>query len=345
MTPPFAGAPRLTSSPHGFANIDQVWEACREDLQALEGRIRCTIDSSASIINHATSYLFCSGGKRIRPLLLILSARLCDEREHQDRLLLLASAIEYIHTAALLHDDVLDDAAMRRGRDTARLLWGNKASILVGDYLYAYAIDLVITLGSTTIQAALAETCRNMVEGEILQLSHRRNVSISASDYVKIIDHKTACLISTTCMLGALIGDAAAAKKVALAQFGRHLGIAFQLSDDALDYSASQHKLGKAPGQDLYEGKITLPLLHLLSACTREERAVVEQIIEQGGEAPALGLETILRLMGRYQSVAYTLEESRRHTTLAIEELRAFPPSPYRDALEIVADYVVSRDH
>jgi len=344
MTPPFADAPRLASSTAGFANIDQVWEACREDLQALEERIRCAIDSNAPIINHAASYLFCSGGKRIRPLLLILSARLCNEQERQDRLLLLSSAVEYIHTAALLHDDVLDDASMRRGRDTARLLWGNKASILVGDYLYAYALDQVIALGNTAIQAALAETCRSMVEGEVLQLSHRRNVNISAGDYVKIIDHKTACLISTTCMLGALLDSAAPAKKAALAQFGRHLGIAFQLSDDALDYSASQHKLGKALGQDLYEGKITLPMLHLLSACTREERTVVEQIIERG-EAPAHDLDTILGLMERYQSVAYTLEESRRYIALAIEELRVFPPSPYRDALEIVADYVVSRDH
>jgi len=344
MTPPFADAPRLASSTASFANIDQVWEACRDDLQALEGHIRCAIDSSAPIINHAASYLFCSGGKRIRPLLLVLSARLCNEHQRQDRLLLLASAVEYIHTAALLHDDVLDDAAMRRGRDTARLLWGNKASILVGDYLYVQAIDQVITLGNTAIEAALAETCRSMVEGEVLQLSHRRNVHISASDYLKIIDHKTACLISTTCMLGALLGGAAASKTAALAQFGRHLGIAFQLSDDALDYSASQHKLGKALGQDLYEGKITLPLLHLLSACTRDERAVVEQIIERG-ETPAHDLDTILRLMDRYQSVAYTLEESRQYTALAIEELRAFAPSLYRDALEIVADYVVSRDH
>jgi octaprenyl-diphosphate synthase len=344
MASRFAGRPRPALTSAGAAEIDQVWDSCRDELQAVEEHIRHAIDSRAPIINHAAGYLFRSGGKRIRPLLLILAARMCNDRGARERLVLLASSIEYIHAAALLHDDVLDDATLRRGHETARLLWGNKASILVGDFLYTRAVDQVVRLGIPEIESALADACGQMVEGEMLQCAQLQNTHLTETDYVKIIECKTASLICTTCVLGAVLGNAPVASKAALAQFGRLLGIAFQVADDALDYTASPDKLGKALGKDLHEGKITLPLLHLLSACTPEEQQAVQSIIRLDGTAPE-GFDMIRQLMDRYQSVTYALERSRHYMALAIAELRAFPPSVHRDALEVVAEYVVSRDH
>lgn len=345
MSAPFAGNRRSTLPSASHAEIDHVWESCREELDAIEQHIRHSLDSRAPIINQAASYLFRSGGKRIRPLLMVLSARICNDEGPRERLARLASAVEYIHAAALLHDDVLDDAAIRRGRDAARLLWGNKATILVGDYLYTRALDQAIQLGNPKIEAALADACRQMVEGEMLQFSHRHNINITETDYVKIIECKTAALISTACMLGAIISDAPVAGMAALAQFGRQLGTAFQVADDALDYAASPDKLGKTLGKDLHEGKITLPLLHLLSVCTPEEKEPLQRVIECDGALPQQGFDVILQLMERYRSVPYAFERSRHHMALAVTELRAFPPSVHRDALEIVAEYVVSRDH
>jgi octaprenyl-diphosphate synthase len=344
MASRFAGHPRPTLTTPGHVEIDHVWDSCRDELQAVEQHIRRAIDSRAPIINQAAGYLFRSGGKRIRPLLMILAARMCGDRGPSERLLLLASTVEYIHAAALLHDDVLDEAALRRGHETARLRWGNKVSILVGDFLYTRAIDQVVRLGIPEVEAAIADACRQMVEGEMLQCTHRQNVSLTETDYVKIIECKTASLICTTCTLGAILGDASIADKAALAQFGRLLGIAFQIADDALDYAASPDKLGKSLGTDLHEGKITLPLLHLLSVCTPEEKQAAQYIIERDG-APHQGFDVIMQLMERYHSVPYALERSRQHMALAIAELRTFPPSVHRDALEVVAEYVVSRDH
>jgi len=345
MTPPF-DLPRLApSTTTGLASIDQVWDLYRDELRAVEEQLVRSIDSSVPVINHTASYLFQSGGKRIRPLLLILSARLCSGHDSSEQETLLACAVELIHTATLLHDDVLDEAAIRRGHDTARLLWGNKASILVGDYLYTRAIDQVIQLGNREIETTLAAVCQKMIEGEMLQFSLHHNVNITENDCLTIIDNKTASLIATACTLGAILHDAPASQKTALGRFGRYLGLAFQLSDDALDYAAHPDKLGKTIGKDLYEGKITFPLLHLLSACQPDERIVVERIIGHGGEAPPQDSGAIIRLMEQYGSVSYALDRARRYAALAIEELTLFPPSSHRSALEIVADYVVSRDH
>ena len=344
MIPPLNGTPRtLLPSPPAL-DIDQVWDGCRDELQTIEQHIQHAIDSSAPIINTAARYLFRSGGKRIRPLLMILAARLCNERGPRERLVLLASSVEYIHAAALLHDDVLDDAAIRRGREAARLLWGNKASILVGDYLYTRAIDQVVRLGNSDIESALADACRQMVEGEMLQQAHRHNLDITEAEYLKIIECKTASLICTACTLGAALGNASISSKAALAQFGRYLGIAFQVADDALDYTATSDTLGKTPGTDFHEGKITLPLLHLLSVCTPEERQAIRHALTSE-EFSHQRFPVVVQLMEQYSSVAYALERSRHYMTLAISELRAFPASRHRNEMEIVADYVVSRDH
>lgn len=344
MTPSFANAPRFTAPTASFANIDQVWDVYREELHAVEQHIARSVDSRVPVINRAAGHLLQSGGKRLRPLLLLLSARLCNNQGSLEDEIVLASAVEFIHTAALLHDDVLDEAALRRGHETARLLWGNKASILVGDYLYTRAINQVLRLGNSEIETTLADACRKMVEGEMLQFSLHHNVQITENDCLTIIDNKTASLMSAACALGAILSGASPSHKTALTRFGRHLGIAFQAADDALDYAAHPEKLGKTIGKDLYEGKITLPLLHLLSASDPEERAIVERVIEHNGDS-AQDLGVIIGLMERYGSVSYALDRSRHFVSLAMEELHVFPPSSHRDALEIIADYVVSRDH
>jgi len=348
MTPPFADSPRLALPAAGLTGIDQVWDAYREDLQAVEQYIARSVDSQVSVINRAAGHLLQSGGKRIRPLLLLLSSRLCRHRGPMEHEILLAGAVEFIHTAALLHDDVLDEAALRRGHETARLLWGNKASILVGDYLYTRAFDQVLRLGNNEIESMLADACRKMVEGEMLQLSLRHNAAITEADFLTIIDNKTASLMSAACALGAMISGATPREIEGLTRFGRWLGLSFQLADDALDYAAEPDKLGKTIGKDLHEGKITLPLFHLLSACGPEDRDIVERVIrtgwEQGGEV-ARDLGAIFALMARHGSVAYALDRSRHFSALAVEELSTFPPSRHREALELVAEYVVSRDH
>ena len=314
-----------------------------DDLEAVNSRILQHMHSPVALIPQLAGHIIAAGGKRLRPMLTLAAARLCGYRG--DRHVSLAACVEFIHTATLLHDDVLDEAAIRRGHDTARLLWGNKASILVGDYLYTRAIDQVIQLGNREIETTLAAVCQKMIEGEMLQFSLHHNVNITENDCLTIIDNKTASLIATACTLGAILHDAPASQKTALGRFGRYLGLAFQLSDDALDYAAHPDKLGKTIGKDLYEGKITFPLLHLLSACQPDERIVVERIIGHGGEAPPQDSGAIIRLMEQYGSVSYALDRARRYAALAIEELTLFPPSSHRSALEIVADYVVSRDH
>jgi len=356
MTPPFANSPRLALPTASFTNIDQVWDAYREELQAVEQHIARAVDSRVPVINLAAGHLLQSGGKRLRPLLLLLAARLCNHRGPLEDEIVLASAVEFVHAAALLHDDVLDDAALRRGHETARLLWGNKASILVGDYLYTRAIDQVIRLGNSEIETTLVHACREMVEGEMLQFSLHHNIHITENDCLTVIDNKTASLMSAACALAAILSGAPPAQIAALTRFGRCLGVAFQVADDALDYLAQPDKLGKTIGKDLCEGKITLPLFHLLSVCDTDERAVVERIIEHGvehggeqggeqGSAAAQDLGAIIGLMARHNSVSYAIDRSRHFIGLAVEELRAFPPSSHRDAMELIADYVVSRDH
>jgi octaprenyl-diphosphate synthase len=364
MTPPFANVPRLTLPATSFTNIDQVWDAYREELQAVESYIARAVDSRVPVINLAASHLLQSGGKRLRPLLLLLSARLCNHQGPLEDEIVLASAVEFVHAAALLHDDVLDEAALRRGHETARLLWGNKASILVGDYLYTRAIDQVIRLGNSEIETTLVHAVREMVEGEMLQFSLHHNINITETDCLTVIDYKTASLMSAACALAAILSGAQPAQIAALTCFGRRLGVAFQVADDALDYLAQPDKLGKTIGKDLCEGKITLPLFHLLAACDAGERAVVERIIglerglERGfkrgldgeldgaqGVDGGRDLGAIIALMERHGSVPYALDRSRHFIGLALEELRIFPPSSYRDAMELIADYVVSRDH
>jgi octaprenyl-diphosphate synthase len=322
--------------------MTDVWESYREELEGVEDQVRRNLDSSVALVNTVAAHILSSGGKRIRPLLLLLCSRLCGYVGKDD--LLLASLVEYIHTATLLHDDVVDDADLRRGRQTARRVWGNQVSILVGDYLYSKAICHIVGFRNQAINELLSDACRKMAEGEVLQLYFNGNPAMTESEYLRIIEYKTAGLIAASCGIGAIVGEAGAEQQAALFNFGQHLGIAFQLADDTLDYVASNgSRFGKSLGQDLRQGKATLPLLHLLQHCPEQERQMIKDRMETRSLTDA-DLLRIIALMQDYGSIAYAMQRAREFVLAAKRDLAVFEDSSAGRALAIVADYMVSRD-
>ncbi len=327
------------SAPQTMADI---WDTYREELEGVEDQVRKNLDSQVALVNTVAAHILSSGGKRIRPLLLTLCARLCGyaEREH----FLLGCLIEYIHTATLLHDDVVDDADLRRGRQTARKVWGNQISILVGDYLYSKAICRIVDFRNQAINEVLSEACRKMAEGEVLQLYYNGNPALTETEYLRIVEHKTAGLIAASCRIGAIIGGASEDTQASLFRFGQHLGIAFQLADDTLDYAANGDRLGKSLGQDLRQGKATLPLLHLLQHCSEEDRRMITDRMETRKVTDG-DLLHILALMQEFGSLGYAMERARAFVEAANQDLSRFEDSAPKRALMVVADYLVSRDH
>ncbi|HEX7766426.1 MAG TPA: polyprenyl synthetase family protein [Nitrospira sp.] len=322
-------------------SMADVWEAYRAELDGVEHQVRQNLDSSVTLVNTVAAHILNSGGKRVRPLLLLLSARLCGYtgREHYQ----LGSLIEFIHTATLLHDDVVDEADIRRGHRTARKVWGNQISILVGDYLYSKAMGQIVEFRSHGMNEVLAEACTKMAEGEVLQLYYNGNPSMPESDYIKIVEHKTAGLIAAACRMGAILADASEEKQAALFRFGQYLGIAFQVADDTLDYNADGERLGKTLGQDLRQGKATLPLLHLLDHCSEQDRSMIKDRMETRTLSPE-DLERILGLMQSAGSLAYAMERAKTYIAAAQHELDAFEDSSARRALAVAADYMITRD-
>lgn len=328
----------LTSTIHSMAD---VWDAYRQELDGVEQQVRNNLTSSVTLVNTVAAHILTSGGKRIRPLLLLLSARLCGYggREHHQ----LGSLVEFIHTATLLHDDVVDDADIRRGKRTARKVWGNQISILVGDYLYSKAMCKVVEFRSQSINEVLAEACKKMAEGEVLQLYYNGNPAIPETDYIKIVEHKTAGLIAASCRMGAILADATESQQDALFRFGQYLGIAFQVADDTLDYTANGDCLGKTLGQDLRQGKATLPLLHLLRNCSESDRQMIKDRMETRTITDE-DLQRLIQLMGEYGSIAYAMDRAQSYIAAAKQELNTFEDSTAKRALSVAADYMVTRD-
>ncbi len=318
-----------------------VWDAYRLELDGVEEQVKKNLNSSVTLVNTVAAHILNSGGKRIRPLLLLLSARLCGYSgiEHHQ----LGSLVEFIHTATLLHDDVVDDADIRRGRRTARRVWGNQISILVGDYLYSKAMCQVVEFRSQGINEVLADACKKMAEGEVLQLYYNGNPDMPEIDYIKIVEHKTAGLIAAACRMGAILADATDAQQDALFRFGQYLGIAFQVADDTLDYTANGESLGKTLGQDLRQGKATLPLLHLLHHCPEQDRQMIKDRMETRTLTDA-DLSRLIKLMEDYGSIAYALDRAQAYIAAAKRDLNQFEDSTARRALSVAADYMVTRD-
>ena len=309
-----------------------------DDMRAADAMLRAKLASDVALIGQVGHYVIAGGGKRLRPVIALLSARSLAYRgnQHVD----LAVIVELIHTATLLHDDVVDASEMRRGRETANLVWGNEASVLVGDFLYSRAFQMMVDIGNMKILATLADATNVIAEGEVMQLMNCHDPETTEARYLDTIRFKTAKLFEAAARLGALVAGSPAPVEEALAAYGRHLGTAFQLVDDALDYSASATEIGKNIGDDLAEGKPTLPLLFAMWRSPPREAGVIREAILNGG---LQHIEEILRAIESSGAITYTFGLANDEARKAREALQALPPSPYRNALQALARFAVER--
>ena len=311
------------------------------DLINVELQFRKDLESDVPLIRKVGEYVLSSGGKRVRPALLLLAARLCGYQG--DKAVPLASVVEFIHTATLLHDDVVDSATLRRGLASANTLWGNEASVLVGDFLFSKSFSLMVAVGSLDILRSLSDATTVIAEGEVMQLLCTGEMDLTEERYIIVVRSKTAILMSAACEAGAILGGATPARQKALSDFGMSLGIAFQLMDDTLDYIASEEDFGKSIGHDLEEGKITLPLIHTLRQCTETERSLIEAVVEKN-EMTLEDFRAVSGLVKQYGGITYTVEAARRYIDDCCVHLEVFEASPIKAALCSLADYVVTRN-
>ena len=325
-----------------ITTLQDVLKEYKSDMERMEHRIHESLGTDVPLIQQVSKYILGAGGKRFRPLLHLLSARLCGFREHNTEYLL-GSVVEYIHTASLLHDDVVDEASIRRGRSSANSIWGNQASILVGDYLYSKALYHAVRIQNQRIMDVLSETTTTMSEGEVLQLMQIQNADITESDYFRLVDCKTGVLISAACRLGAIVSKAPLSQEDALTAYGKKLGLAFQITDDTLDYSADQKQLGKVLGKDLDEGKVTLPLIYLMRKASADERDHLRNILNADSVSESDMVYT-MGLMAKHGAVSEALDLAQSFSNDAKAALAPFPDSSPRRALMALADYVVQRE-
>ena len=312
-----------------------------EDLVNVELQFRKDLESDVPLIRKVGEYVLSSGGKRVRPALLLLAARLCGYQG--DKAVPLASVVEFIHTATLLHDDVVDSANLRRGLASANTLWGNEASVLVGDFLFSKSFSLMVGVGSMDILRVLSDATTVIAEGEVMQLLCTGEIDLSEERYIGVVRSKTAILMSAACEAGAILGGASPERQKALAEFGMSLGIAFQLMDDTLDYIATEEDFGKSIGHDLEEGKITLPLIHTLRQCSSAERSAIEAVVEKD-EMTMDDFCHVSGLVKQYGGITYTVDTARRYIDECRSQLAAFETTPVTVALLGLAEYVVTRN-
>ncbi|WOE78771.1 polyprenyl synthetase family protein [Pseudomonas protegens] len=316
------------------------YRAVADDFNAVDGIIKKQLTSRVPLVSKIGDYITSAGGKRLRPLLVLLCGKALG-REGDD-LRLLAATIEFLHTATLLHDDVVDMSGMRRGRSTANAMWGNAPSVLVGDFLYSRSFEMMVELGSMPVMRILSQATRIIAEGEVLQLSKVRDASTTEETYMEVIRGKTAMLFEASTHSAAALAGATPEQAEALRTFGDHLGVAFQLVDDLLDYRGDAETLGKNVGDDLAEGKPTLPLIYTMREGTPEQAALVRQAIQKGGIED---LESIRAAVEASGSLDYTAQLARDYVARAITCLEALPPSEYRDALVELSEFAVARTH
>lgn len=310
------------------------------DMSAVDQLIIDRLSSDVVLINQMGHYIVNSGGKRLRPALVVLSSNACEYEG--DKAHLVAAIIEFIHTATLLHDDVVDESAMRRGRETANALWGNEASVLVGDFLYSRAFEMMVDVGSMRVMEILASTTNTIAEGEVMQLLNIHDPDTTEQRYLDVIYSKTAKLFEAATRLGAVLASRTPEEEEALAKYGMHLGTAFQLVDDILDYSSNSETLGKEVGDDLAEGKPTLPLIHAIAEGSAEQKDVVRKAIEEGGRER---ITQVLEIMESLGSLAYTQKVAEQEAQKAADALNILPPSDYREAMTRLAFDSVKRDY
>ncbi len=317
---------------------DAIQALVDADMNAVDDTIRDRLRSDVVLINQLGQYIVSNGGKRLRPRLVLLAAGAAGYagRAH----IPLAAIIEFIHTATLLHDDVVDDSEMRRGQQTANALWGNEAAVLVGDFLYSRAFEMMVEIGSMRVMEILAQTTNTIAEGEVMQLLNVHDADTTEERYLDIIRSKTAKLFEAAVCLGGVLAGVDATTERAMGRYGMHLGTAFQVIDDVLDYSADSDEMGKNVGDDLAEGKPTLPLIHVVQQGAPEDAAVVREAIEQGGVER---VSAVMEILERSGAIGYARAEARAEADRALDALDAVPPGRFHDALRSLADTAVDR--
>ncbi len=329
--------------------FSKITDAISSEMQQVNEAIIKSAVGKADLIGDITNHLVLSGGKRVRPILTILASKVCGYNSG-NRHCNLAAAVELIHTATLLHDDVVDGSDLRRGRKTANAIWDNKASILVGDYLLSVAFQMMVRDGSLEILDILSNTSGTMADGEVMQLMNSNDIEISEEKYLQIISCKTAILFAASTQVGAIITNSGSIKQKSLADFGNNLGIAFQIMDDVLDYNASQEKLGKKIGNDFYEGKITLPIILTYKQATQSEKITIKEIFannllaNNAEESPKLFLE-IMSLINKYKAIELSVEMALDYKNLAYKNLEIFNESPEKTMLLEILEHSVSRQN
>ena len=322
-------------------SLQQIVMPIAQDLERVEEAINVHLESDVGFIGDVARYVLSSGGKRIRPVLLILSARLCNYIG--ERIYDLSAVIEFIHTATLLHDDVIDNAHLRRGNPTVNSRWGNEISILIGDYLYSKAMSLALADKDHLVMQTISNVTMEMAKGQVIETLKQGDLSISEEDYYRIISAKTASLFAACCTIGALLGGVSAQQRTRVTAFGYDLGLAFQMADDTLDFIAPQSRLGKPVHNDLKEGKITLPIIAAVQQATAHEVQIITDYL-QSDQVSAADTQDIVALLHKYNTLQTTMAKAQEHISRAKQQLRHFASSPALQTLQTLADYVVVRD-
>ncbi len=310
------------------------------DAELINKYLRDNLSSHVRLISKVGSHILLSGGKRLRPILFVAAARMCNYNNGSEYYF--STVFEYLHAATLLHDDVIDNSAVRRGAQTANVLWSNSAAVLVGDFLYSKSFSMAVEMGKIGILDVLSAATNRMAEGMVLELIHTHNLALTEEEYLEIIICKTAALLSAAAKIGGMLGTATPEGQDALGKYGMDLGIAFQLVDDALDYSLSEKEFGKPVGKDIEEGKITLPLMHALSVASAEDRKKLTDLAAKDKFKPERWPEA-LELVERYGGVEAALDKAREFTGRAVRHLDVFPDSDSKKLMLELADFVVNR--
>lgn len=329
-----------SNAPLASIDFDLIKNLTATEAKAVDQLIINELSSDVILINQMGHYIVGNGGKRLRPMLLLLAAKALGQVNESH--LILAAVIEFIHTATLLHDDVVDESNLRRGKESANAVWGNAASVLVGDYLYSSAFEMMVRTGNMRVMEILSKTTTAIAEGEVLQLLNCNNPETTEAKYLEVIARKTAILFSAATRLSAVIAGASTETEESLAQYGQHLGIAFQLIDDALDYKASQEDLGKNLGDDLAEGKPTLPLIYAIQKGTEAEAKIIIDAIKNGNRN---AFNEVYAIVQSTQAIAYTEQRADEEAEKAINALSILPASEYKEALTLLAKFSVQRNY
>jgi octaprenyl-diphosphate synthase len=320
------------------SSLQPVLDLIADDMGLVNSLILKKLHSEVVLVNQLGHYIVSSGGKRLRPALVVLSAGACNYQGDQH--LMAAAIIEFIHTATLLHDDVVDSSELRRGKETANAMFGNEASVLVGDFLYSRAFQMMVEVGQMKVMEILSEATNVIAEGEVLQLLNCNDPDTTEARYMEVIHSKTAKLFEAASQLGAVLAGLPEEVERSMAAYGMHLGTAFQLIDDVLDYSASSEEMGKNVGDDLAEGKPTLPLIYAMQKGNEQQASIVRKAIEEGGHDL---IEPVLEVIEATGAIAYTETVARSEAQKAMEYLESVADSPYKNALMVLAEFSVNR--